>query len=154
MQYYHVGSQCAQPFWLLCTYIASHFVEARRRVLPLLLKEGLGINCRVATLLWELAHLNVLPVISLELRSPPPQFSLKLAFLHKLLKFKFLPQDTLLNIFSPKQLLWWLLFNFWKMKSHIAWFHQRIKVDKQCDQYSFYGWQQMFLRWDFSSLRW
>ena len=46
----------------------------------------------------------MLPVISLELRSlPPPQFSLKLAFLHKLLKFKFLPQDTLLNIFSPQR---------------------------------------------------
>ena len=62
------------------------------------------ILCIVTTLLWEVAHLNVLPVISLELRSlPPPQFSTKLAFLHKLLKFKFLPQDTLPNIFFPHQ---------------------------------------------------
>ena len=75
-------SMCATIFILLCTYIALQCVEAITRVLvlPLLLKEGLGINCRVATLLWELAHLNVLPVISLELRSPPSPILSQIGF--------------------------------------------------------------------------
>ena len=57
-------------------------------------------RARIATLQWGASHLNVFPVISLELRplfrpppSSPPCFpnSLKLAFLHKLSKFKFPP---------------------------------------------------------------
>ena len=59
-----------------------------------------------------------------DLPTPLPQFSLKLPFLHKLLKFKFLPRDTLLNIYS--------YHNELALLAYIAWFHQ-IKVTMQCD---------------------
>ena len=59
-----------------------------------------------------------------DLPTPLPQFSLKLPFLHKLLKFKFLPRDTLLNIYS--------YHNELSLLAYIAWFHQ-IKVTMQCD---------------------
>ena len=64
------------------------------------IQKSLWHRARIATLQSGASHLNVFPVISLELRplfrhppSSPPCFpnSLKLAFLHKLSKFKFPP---------------------------------------------------------------